>query len=102
MKKLILCSLIAVSAAYLPIAMADTDAHPGTYVKDSVITAKVKSKLAAKHVSTLTNIKVDTDAQGVVWLSGKAPTRDARDLAIEITKNTDCVVSVHDDIVIEP
>jgi hyperosmotically inducible periplasmic protein len=101
-KKLILAGLIAVGAAYLPVAMADQDSHPGVYVKDSVITAKVKSKLAAKHVSTLTNIKVDTDAQGVVWLSGKAPTKDAKDLAVEITKNTDGVMSVHDDIMVAP
>ena|ERR1700683_977173 len=99
MKKLILAGLIAAGAAYLPVAMADQDSH---YVKDSVITAKVKSKLAAKHVSTLTNIQVDTDAQGVVWLSGKAPTKDAKDLAVEITKNTDGVMSVHDDIVVAP
>jgi hyperosmotically inducible protein len=102
-KKMILAGLIAVGAAYLPVAMADQDSpHPGVYVKDSVITAKVKSKLAAKHVSTLTNIQVDTDAQGVVWLSGKAPTKDARDLAVEITKNTDGVMSVHNDIVVAP
>jgi hyperosmotically inducible protein len=99
MKKLILAGLIAAGVAYLPVAMADQDSH---YVKDSVITAKVKSKLAAKHVSTLTNIQVDTDAQGVVWLSGKAPTKDAKDLAVEITKNTDGVMSVHDDIVVAP
>jgi len=106
MKKLILTGLIAAGAFYLPTAMADDSkmdsdrAHPGAYVKDSVITAKVKSKLAAKHMSTLTNIKVDTDDQGVVWLSGKAPTKDASDLAAMIAKDTDGVTSVHNTIVI--
>jgi hyperosmotically inducible periplasmic protein len=46
----------------------------------------VKSKLAAKHMSTLTNIKVDTDDRGVVWLSGRAPTKDAKDLAAMVAK----------------
>jgi hyperosmotically inducible protein len=105
MKKLVLTGLVAVSAFYLPVAMADQDAdadrsQPGTFVKDSVITTKVKSKLAAKHMSTLTNIKVDTDNHGVVWLSGKAPTKDASDLAAMIAKDTEGVTSVHNKIVV--
>jgi len=105
MKKLILTGLIAAAVISLP-AMADSNntdsdtSHPGAYVKDSVITAKVKSKLAAKHMSTLTDIKVDTDNQGVVWLSGTAPTKDASDLAAMIAKNTDGVASVHNKIVV--
>jgi hyperosmotically inducible protein len=108
MKKLVLLSLVAVCAAYLPAVQAnqygsDTDrSHPGTFVKDSVITSKVKSKLAAKHMSTLTNIKVDTDANGAVWLSGKAPTKDAKDLAAMVAKDTEGVTSVHNDIVVQP
>ena len=105
MKKLILTGLIAAGAFCLPVAMADNTAdsdtsHPGAYVKDSLITTKVKSKLAAKHMSTLTNIKVDTDNQGVVWLSGKAPTQDASDLAAMIAKSTEGVTSVHNKIIV--
>jgi hyperosmotically inducible protein len=81
-------------------ALADTTA--GTYVKDSAITTKVKAKLAEKHLSTLTDIKVDTDKDGVVWLSGQAPTKDAKDLAEQLTKNTEGVRSVHNDIVVRP
>jgi hyperosmotically inducible protein len=107
MKKLMLTAFIAASL-YVPIAMADDNpadsdtAHPGAYVKDSVITAKVKSKLAEKHMATLTDIKVDTDNRGVVWLSGKAPTKDASDLAAMIAKDTDGVTSVHNKIMIAP
>jgi hyperosmotically inducible periplasmic protein len=106
MKKLILTGLVAAGAFYLPAAMADDNkmdsdtSHPGAYVKDSVITTKVKSKLAAKHMSTLTNIKVDTDNQGVVWLSGKAPTQDASDLAAMLAKDTEGVTSVHNKIIV--
>lgn len=102
-KHIILCGMIALGVACAPMAMADegsaTDHH---FIKDSAITTKVKAKLAAKHLSTLTRIKVDTDADGVVWLSGRAPTRDASDLAAMIAKNTDGVSSVHNDISIEP
>jgi hyperosmotically inducible protein len=105
MKKVILAALIAGTVAYLPMAMADDtvssdSGKTGAYVKDSVITTKIKSKLAAKHMSTLTNIKVDTDNQGVVWLSGKAPTQDASDLAAMIAKDTDGVTSVHNKIIV--
>jgi hyperosmotically inducible protein len=101
-KFMVTCAIAA--AFYLPVALADDhpqesdSAKAGTYVKDSVITTKVKAKLAAKHLGTLTNIQVDTDNHGVVWLSGKAPTQDASDLAAMIAKSTDGVTSVHNEI----
>lgn len=103
MKHLVLAGMLAASVACVPLALADesgsADHH---FVKDSVITTKVKSKLAAKHLSTLTKVKVDTDANGVVWLSGRAPTQDAADMAGLIAKDTDGVRSVHNDIVVQP
>ena len=99
MKTLILSVCIALGTVCSMSAIAETSA--GTYVKDSVITTKVKSKLAEKHLSTLTKISVDTDAHGVVWLSGTAPTKDAKDLAEMITKNTEGVTAVHNNIVVE-
>jgi hyperosmotically inducible protein len=104
-KHVILCGMIALGVACAPMAMADegaTDTQSHHFVKDSAITTKVKAKLAAKHLSTLTRIKVDTDANGVVWLSGRAPTKDASDLAAMIAKNTEGVSSVHNDITVEP
>jgi len=52
-------------------------------------------------LSTLTNIQVDTDNSGIVWLSGKAPTKDASDLAEMIAKDTDGVRHVHNRIVVQ-
>jgi hyperosmotically inducible protein len=100
LKAMVLGAFVAVGAASAMAVMADS-ADVGVYVKDSVITTKVKSKLAAKHMSTLTKIKVDTDKDGVVWLSGTAPTKDASDLAEMITKDTDGVRSVHNNIAVE-
>jgi hyperosmotically inducible periplasmic protein len=106
MKPLILSTVLLAGAAGAMLVHADQPmdsdtSHPGAYVSDSVITTKVKAKLAAKHMSTLTNIKVDTDNQGHVWLSGKAPTKDASDLAEMIAKDTDGVTSVHNKIVVQ-
>jgi hyperosmotically inducible periplasmic protein len=104
MKHLLLAGVLTAGVVCAPIVLADeagsaTEHH---FVKDSVITTKVKTKLAAKHLSTLTNIKVDTDANGAVWLSGRAPTKDAADLAGMIAKNTEGVTTVHNDVVVEP
>jgi hyperosmotically inducible protein len=106
MKHLIIAGMLAASVACVPMAFAD-DAGTASdsshhFVKDSVITTKVKSKLAAKHLTTLTRIKVDTDENGVVWLSGRAPTQDAVDMATLIAKDTDGVTSVHNGVAIQP
>jgi len=105
MRNLVIASALAIGVVVAPLILAqETTMEQGGghhFVKDSVITTKVKAKLAAKHMSTLTNIRVDTDENGVVWLSGRAPTQDAVDLATMIAKDTDGVRSVHNDIAVE-
>jgi hyperosmotically inducible protein len=106
MKVLIMTALLIASGTLASAAVADQTlnsdmSHAGTFVKDSIITTKVKTKLAAKHLSTLTKIQVDTDSQGIVWLSGKAPTQDASDLAEMIAKSTDGVTAVHNKISVQ-
>lgn len=106
LKLLAVAAMASASFTLMPAAQADQTmnsdmSHADTYVKDSVITTKVKAKLAEKHLATLTNIHVDTDRQGIVWLSGNAPTQDASDLAEMIAKSTEGVVSVHNKIVVQ-
>lgn len=98
MKSLLISAMLVIGASSAMVCAADETT--GTYVKDSVITTKVKTKLAAKHMSTLMHVKVDTDANGAVWLSGRAPTKDAADLAEQITKDTDGVTAVHNNITV--
>jgi hyperosmotically inducible protein len=105
MKALIISALIALTGTLASVAFADSpkdsdSSRAGTFVQDSIITTKIKAKLAEKHMSTLTDIQVDTDNAGIVWLSGKAPTKDARDLAGMIAKDTDGVKGVHNKIVV--
>jgi hyperosmotically inducible protein len=85
------------------IAIADEDAaatgsHAVAYVKDSAITTEVKARLAAEHLTSLAHIHVDTDTNGVVWLSGTAGTQAAIHKAIAIARNTDGVKDVHSHI----
>jgi hyperosmotically inducible protein len=73
-------------------------AHAETYVKDSAITTKIKIRLAAEHVTSLGNIHVNTDKNGVVWLSGSVKTRQAADKAVSIARSTARVKRVHSEI----
>jgi len=104
MKQLIVASMLAAGLICGSMAVADESgtANETHHVKNAMITTKVKSKLAAKHLTSLTNIKVDTDDNGVVWLSGKAPNQDAVDMAGMIAKDTDGVTSVHNDVAVQP
>lgn len=80
---------------------ADTDrTHPAAFVKDSAITTKVKTKLAAEHLTSVGRIHVDTDQNGVVWLTGTARSQEAIDKAVSIARDTKHVKSVHSDLTI--
>jgi hyperosmotically inducible protein len=68
------------------------------FVKDSVITAQVKTELAEKKLSTLTHISVDTDKSGMVVLSGTAPSKDAVNKAVSIARAVKGVTSVENHI----
>lgn len=93
-------------AAIAPVAFAadsDTDRNkPSTFVKDSAITTKVKTKLAADTPSSMATIHVDTDKDGVVWMSGTAKTQADIDKAVSIAKGTEGVKSVKNDIKVKP
>ena len=65
-----------------------------SFVKDSVITTKVKARLAEEKVASLMHVKVDTDAKGAVVLSGKVKTQDEADKAVSIATATEGVTSV--------
>jgi hyperosmotically inducible protein len=100
MKQKLATTLMIIGALLGPVvAMAaeDTDAdrsHPKAFVKDSAITTKIKAKLAAEHITSLGNIHVDTDANGVVWLHGTAHTQEAADKAAAIARETEGVKAV--------
>ena len=78
---------------------SDTDrSKPENFVKDSVITTKIKTKLASEHLASAANIKVDTDKDGVVWISGTAESKHEADRAVAIARETEGVRSVRSDL----
>ncbi len=75
--------------------------HAMAFVKDSAITTEIKTRLAAEHMTSLERIHVDTDKDGVVWLSGTARTQKAADKAVSIARTTERVKDVHSDITVK-
>ena len=100
-KVVLTMALCALFASVAVMADKDSDAdrsHPADFVKDSAITTKIKTKLAAEHITSLGRIHVDTDKDGVVWLSGTARSQAAIDKAVSIARDTEHVISVHNHI----
>ena len=104
MKHHILTACFVVAATLSPFATQAADdgdkdrKNPVAFVKDSVITTKVKTKLAAEKLSSLAKIRVDTDANGMVVLSGTARDQASIDKAESIARSTEGVVSVQNHI----
>ncbi len=92
---------LVIVAVFSPLAVQAQDTstdgdrtHPVTFVKDSVITTKIKAKLADEKMSSLAHIKVDTHRKGAVVLSGKVRTQEEADQAVSIARETEGVTSV--------
>lgn len=95
--------LLAIAAAASPLALHAAEAQGAqektkAYVKDSVITTKVKTELAAAKLSSLLKIQVETDNAGRVTLSGTTNTPSARNKAVSLTKAVKGVTSVDNQI----
>jgi hyperosmotically inducible protein len=104
--KIALAGILLISSTASIVAVASDDAdmdrsHPKAFVKDSAITAKIKSKLAAQHLTSAARIHVDTDADGIVWLSGTARSQAEINKAVSIARHTEHVVSVKNELTIK-
>jgi hyperosmotically inducible periplasmic protein len=92
------CFVIGTLLAPVVAYAADSDkdrSKPATFVKDSAITTKIKAKLAAEHLASARHIKVDTDLNGVVWMTGTANSQGEVDKAVAIARDTEGVKSVN-------
>lgn len=94
-------SLLLVSALLTSVAVYAADGDSvGTKVGDSVITTKVKAEFAKDKTVSATAIKVETDSDGMVALSGTAKSKAEAKKAVAIAKSVKGVTSVKDDIVV--
>ena len=101
MNKKLAASIVIAFGLLLPVAGYSADSvvnTPKAFVKDSVITTKIKAKLAEEKLSSLVKISVDTDDKGMVNLGGTAPTQAALDRAVSIARSVEGVKSVENHI----
>lgn len=75
-----------------------TTSKAKTAVKDSVITTKIKAEMVKDKTVSATHVKVDTNDQGVVTLSGKAKSQAESDRAVAIAKGVKGVTDVQNNI----
>ena len=104
--KTVITAACFVLAGALPLAAtaADMDkdrTSPKAFVKDSAITVKIKAEYAKDKEVSAMSIKVDTDDNGMVQLSGTAKSRAEADKAVSIAKSVKGVTSVKDDIKVQ-
>jgi hyperosmotically inducible protein len=99
-KKLI--GMLVAAALALPVAAHAADGKTRTFVKDSVITAKIKAELAKEKPSTLAKVSVDTDNAGVVVLSGSAKSQADKEKAETVARGIKGVATVENNIEIKP
>jgi osmotically-inducible protein OsmY len=92
----LVAAALAGPALVLASEMDDSNANP--VVKDSALVAAVKTNIAARHLASLTQLTVETDGDGVVWLGGTTRTQEAADRAVEIARTTNGVDYVKSDI----
>lgn len=99
----IVTTAFLIGALAAPVAgyAADSDKDRSStkdFVKDSVITTKIKAEYAKDKEVSAMSIKVDTDDKGVVTLSGNAKTKAEADKAVTIARDTKGVTSVKNEI----
>lgn len=100
-------AFLVIGALLAPIAGNAQDRHkdrsnPKAWVKDSVITAKIKARYVEDKLVSVRSIRVDTDDKGKVQLSGTAKSQAEKRKAAEIAKNVEGVVSVDNRIRVAP
>jgi hyperosmotically inducible periplasmic protein len=101
----LLASVFIIGTLLTPVASfaADhgSDSSVGEFVKDSAITGKIKTKLAAEKDVSAMNISVGTDQNGVVVLSGTAGSQAEIDKAHSIAHSVEGVTKVKNHIKIK-
>jgi osmotically-inducible protein OsmY len=84
------------------VACASTPKQEGTgeYIDDSVITAKIKTQLAADDFLKSFEISVES-RKGIVQLSGFVNTQAAVNKAGQIARGVEGVISVRNDLIVK-
>ena len=100
-----LTGMLMIGALLAPVtsfsASHDSDSSVGEFVKDSVITSKIKARLAAEKGVSAIHIMIDTDKNGVVVLSGTTGSQAEKDKAHAVAHSVEGVTKVVNQIKIK-
>ena len=100
--KINLKSLLIIGTLMMPVTTFAAEGDSvSTKMGDAVITTKIKADFAKDKSVSATNIKVETDSNGLVQLSGKAKSAAEAEQAVKIAKSVKGVTGVKNDIVVE-
>jgi hyperosmotically inducible protein len=80
----------------------DSEFRVGEFVKDSAITAEIKSKLLIEKDIDSLHIKVDTDSDGIVVLTGTVKTEEEKERVRNIAQSADGVKHIINNLEINP
>lgn len=95
-------TLLVIGALVMPLSTFAAEGDPvSTKLGDAVITTKVKAEFAKDKAVSASDIKVETDSNGLVQLSGTAKSQAEADQAVKIAKNVKGVTGVKSDIVVQ-
>ena len=97
-------ALVVIGALLVPLAGSAQEKKSSAkqWVKDSKITASIKKEYAKDKQVSMLRIRVNTDASGMVQLSGNAKSEAEKMKAEEIAKGVQGVASVDNQIKIVP
>ena|ERR1700674_2261387 len=106
-RKLATTFVFLIGALMMPVVGHSEDrdkdrSSPKAFIKDSVITTKIKAEMAKDKQVSAMRIKVDTDDKGMVQLSGTARSQAEADKAVSIAQGVKGVVSVDNKIQVVP
>ena len=96
----LISSLFLISIFFIPAIVSAEGV--GEFVKDSALTTQIKAKLLAANDIDSLHIKVDTDNNGIVVLTGSVKSEAEKERVHNIAHSVDGVKKVLNKLIVDP
>lgn len=98
----LIASLFLISIFFTPATVSAEGTTVGEFVKDSAITTQIKAKLLTEKDINSLHIKVDTDNNGMVVLTGAVKSSEEKERVHKIAHSVDGAKNVLNKLIIDP
>ncbi|MBY0475425.1 MAG: BON domain-containing protein [Nitrosomonas sp.] len=98
----LIVTLFFISIFFIPAVVSAADSSVGEFVTDSAITTQIKAKLLGEKDIDSLHIKVDTDNNGVVVLTGAVKSKAEEEIVHNIAHSVDGVKKVVNKLIVDP